>query len=251
MGDLEYKLNLLTESYAELENHNIQLQNFINSNGNAKGNVKIPPAPQAPTTELLGATRERRKSAMREGERSSSTHSELDQKIARAANFSSSAPAPSSSAATALASIQPSRPVSSQSNRNIESIGGKTRSSSSSPTRVREQQQQQLATQNVFRSVSPQNQELVQSVKDGSAKNDGTDRVTSISFMESEQRNSPNLNEDSQISREDSFSTTSQSSVTAGGTKVKRKSLFKSVGKFILGKTKEKTSQPSDLVGST
>ena len=90
MGDLEYKLNLLTESYAELENHNIQLQNFINSNGNAKGNAKIPPAPQAPTTELLGATGERRKSAMREGERSSSTHSELDQKIARAANFSSS-----------------------------------------------------------------------------------------------------------------------------------------------------------------
>jgi hypothetical protein len=250
VGDLEYKLNLLTESYAELENHNIQLQNFINSNGNAKGNAKIPPAPQAPTTELLGATRETRKSAMREGERSSSTHSELDQKIARAANFSSSAPAPSSSAATALASIQPSRPVSSQSNRNVESIGGKTRSSSSSPTRVREQQQQ-LATQYVFRSVSPQNQELVQSVKDGSAKNDGTDRVTSISFKESEQRNSPNLNEDSQISREDSFSTTSQSSVTAGGTKVKRKSLFKSVGKFILGKTKEKKSQPSDLVGST
>ena len=253
VGELEYKLNVLSESYTELENHNMELQNIIN--GNIKGNVKIPSAPKPPKLDSLDATGGKRSSSS--GNRmvkttGNSSNIELDRKIARANAFPSTAPtpAPSSSAATAMSFIQQPRPASGKSNRGndsrseqIQGITNHTRSSSSSPPRFRDNQSQQSTSQDSFRAVSPQKIARPRSKVDD---NGGDDKGGAPETFptKSEQRSSPYLHEDQQtprdIIREDSFSTTSQSSTTVGGTKVKRKSLLKSVGKFIMGKNKEK-----------
>ena len=255
MGELEYKLNLLSESYAELENHNMTLQNIINSNN--KGNVKIPVAPKAPKMELLGTKGDRTNTPTEStitAVTKNSSHLEYIQKDTRVPVFSSAAPVSSSSAATALASMQPPRPTSGNSDRNGDNrknleIVKHARSSSSSPPPIRNDQSRQLAVQDSFRAVSPQ-KEVVFRSKNSESEEDNISRVPDTIPTESEQRKSPYSDQDIQISREisrgDSFSTTSQSSVTAGGTKVKRKSLFKSVGKFIMGKNKEKKAQATE-----